>query len=525
LDQKLNLAGDTNPAPASPERRLLLSLGFLLTAILVVTGLAWQSVLDMVSVWWNHSAYNHGLFIIPIAAYMAWQRRERIAGLTLEPFWPGLVVVGVFAMAWLLARGASIMEGEQLAYVGIVQGLMLTILGRRIFRAQILPILYLWLMVPTGSFLLYSLQVISSWLTAFFLSFTSIPFYVEEFYFQLPVGLFVVAPGCAGLNFLFAALALSIVYADLMYVGWQRKIICILTWLGVAVLANGVRIFGILVIAELTDMKLAIVDDHLLYGWGFFFIILIGLMMAGQRFSNMPPHKALTSHLEWMPAAAARPATIATAALASVLIAASIIGYGQLAFSNGTPMTGLTITVPGSPGEWSLASDPVLPERSFANADIRRIWQFDSAAAGVNLSAAFYAAQWDGHEAVADNHLLLADRAIKIIGRASPTPVMNGVPRRVIEETVTTGRGGLLVWRWYCVGSNFTARDIEVRMRTALARLLMRDNAVTVFTLLTQDGAPARGQLTSLMQAISRTGPGVMLADAQGKSTRNLVCW
>lgn len=507
------------------RRQHITTLVLLLAGIAIVTMMTWQSVHNMLSVWWNHSAYNHGLFIIPISLYLAWGRRDRLAGLPVATYWPGLFVIGAFALTWLAARGASIMEGEQIAYVGMVQGLMLTILGRKIFRAQLLPILYLWLMVPTGSFLQPPLQAVATWLTGFFLQFTSIPFFIEEFYIQLPVGLFEVAPGCAGLNFLLAALALSILYADMMYAGWQRKMICVLTWLGVAILANGVRIFGILVIAELSDMKLAIVDDHLLYGWGFFFVILIGLMLAGRQFSNIPPWTEPAALTDWMPANTASTGQLYAVSFASIFIAGAITGYGNLAFSEGALQPGVTLTAPDGAGEWRRGSDQNYSPITFPNADARHMWQWENSRAGVNLFAAFYAGQWEGHEAVSDNPGMYGSSEIIITGRAAPAPMVNGAPRKVVEETVSSGRGNILIWRWYCDGSHFTSRASEVRMRTALNRLFMRDTPVTVFILSSNESATAREDMAALMQALSEAKPGLIANDAQGNPVGNSVCW
>lgn len=507
------------------RRRQLISLGFLLAGIAVLTGLAWQTVTDMVTVWLRDSAYNHGLFILPIAAFMAWERRQRLAGLTMEPFWPGLILVAGFALTWLFARGAAIMEGEQIAYVGMLQGLILTVLGRRIFRAQLLPIMYLWLLVPTGGFLLPSLETVATWLAVHLLQLTSIPFFTEQFYIQLPVGLFFVAPGCAGLNFLLAALALSIIYADLMYLGWKRKLICILIWLGVAVLANGFRIFAILWLAEITDMKLAIVDDHLLYGWGFFFVVLIGLMLAGRRFSNMPPLNKDGALADWVPTGAAPAGRVSAAAVAPVLIITAVLGYGLMAFSEGVREQGLTLSVPQRAGEWRLSGDLGYAESAFPNADARSVWRFENKDAAANLFVAYYAGQWEGHEAAADNNNIFGGPELKITGRAAPEVEINGGRRQVVEETIEGLHNSILTWRWYCADGQFTAKTLEVRLRAAASRMLLRNSSAAVFTLFTLDRITARDELTALMQALSAAKPGLMIADAQGNAITNAGCW
>lgn len=507
------------------RRRQILSLVMLFMSVVIVTALTWQSVTNMVSIWNSDSAYNHGYFIVPIACYMAWERRHRLAGLVVAPYWPGLFLVIGFSAVWLAARGASIMEGEQIAYVGMVQGLILTVLGRKVFRAQLLPILYLWLMVPTGGFLIPGLQTIATWLTMQLLQLTSIPFFVEQFYFQLPVGLFFVAPGCSGLNFLLAALALSIIYAELMYVGWQRKLICIMVWLGVAILANGVRIFGILVLAEITDRQLAIVDDHILYGWGFFFIILIGLMYVGRRFSNMPPLSEAGAEQAWLPAGAASVGQFAVAAAVPAMLATLMIGYGLVVFSDGVKQAGLTITPPQIGAGWNMRTELGYSEHTFPNADARRVWKFENDGTEVNLFVAYYDAQWDGHEAVADNHNILGMQEMKITSRATPSPVLNAQSRRVTEETVAASRNDILIWRWYCAAGTFTSSPLEVRLRTSLGRALRQDNSAVVFTLFAIEREDMRDKMTSVMEAIRVAAPGLTALDAKGQTIGGLVCW
>ncbi len=520
-------AADMNVPGASLaeiRRRQILSLIFFAAGISVLTALAWQSVTGMVSIWTNDSAYNHGFFILPIAGFMAWERRHRLAGVSLEPYWPGLVLIAGFSAIWLLARGAAIMEGEQIAYVGLLQAMILTLFGRRFFRAQLLPILYLWLLVPTGGFLIPTLQAIATWLSAQLLQLTSIPFFVEQFYFQLPVGLFFVAPGCSGLNFLLAALALSIIYSDLMYVGWQRKVICILSWVGIAILANGVRIFGILWLAQITDRKLAIVDDHILYGWGFFFVILIGMMMIGRRFSNMPPLTAEDDAREWLPAGAAPVRSLILGAAVPVLMMTVMIGYGLRVLSDGVKPVGLEISAPRESAGWKFSSELGYSQETFPNADVRGVWRYRNQAAEVNLLIAYYEGQWNGHEAAADNHNILGRQEIKITGRSSPILTLNDVSRRVSEETVEGARGNILIRRWYCADDVFTSSPLEVRLRMALNRILMRGNNVTVFTLFSLDGDNVSGDMTSLMEALRVADPGLRVIDAKGADS-SVICW
>ena len=52
---------------------------------------------------------------------------------------------------------------------------------------------------------------------------------------------------------------------------------------------NGVRIAGIIALAHWGGQRLNIVDDHLLYGWGFFAIVLLGAGYTASFFADGEP--------------------------------------------------------------------------------------------------------------------------------------------------------------------------------------------------------------------------------------------
>src|SRR4029077_10721005 len=49
---------------------------------------------NLVANWWNDPDFSHG-FVIPIfSLFVVWQQRKKLAKLSLEPSWLGLVVIG-----------------------------------------------------------------------------------------------------------------------------------------------------------------------------------------------------------------------------------------------------------------------------------------------------------------------------------------------------------------------------------------------------------------------------------------------
>lgn len=263
-----------------------LALTLLCAALALTLSLYFESAASAVDLWWNRSAYNHGFLIIPISLYLVWDKREALAAMTPRPDVSGLILIAGFSFAWVLARSAGINEGEHFALVGVIQGVVLAVLGRQLFLSMILPMAYLWLMVPTGTVFYPILQGAAHWLSSTMLALSGIPVYTEGFLIEVPIGLYDVAPGCSGLNFILASLALAPLYGYMMYDGMRKRLIAIAVMLGVAVLANGVRVYGIIALAEFTNKRIDIIDDHLLYGWGFFAGVLAVAGYIGSRFAD-----------------------------------------------------------------------------------------------------------------------------------------------------------------------------------------------------------------------------------------------
>src|SRR4051812_2873201 len=65
-----------------------------LAVLLVAFVAVYAGVLsDLVRNWMRDENYSHGFVIIPAALYLAWDRRERLRELPLEPSWIGAAIV------------------------------------------------------------------------------------------------------------------------------------------------------------------------------------------------------------------------------------------------------------------------------------------------------------------------------------------------------------------------------------------------------------------------------------------------
>jgi len=302
-------------ADAAPYRRAwTLALVMLGLGLGCLGALFAEEAVAAVLVWDSSTAYNHCWLILPIAAWLAWSRRDRLAVLLPAPNpWLALLALPL-GVAWLVAERLGIMEGRQLVALALVLLLVVTVLGLRVGRAMAAPLLYLVFLVPFGAFSVPALQHVTAQMVEFGLSFTSIPHYIDDLVIEIPAGTFYVAEACAGLRFLIAALAFGALYALTMFRSPSRRLIVMALAIAVPILANGIRALGIVVLGNYLGSAEAAAADHLLYGWIFFSIVILLLIAIGLPFrEDIGP-----SPLEALPPPQ-RPATPARLAAATVL--------------------------------------------------------------------------------------------------------------------------------------------------------------------------------------------------------------
>ncbi len=167
--------------------------------------------------WMNSTAYNHCFLVIPIAAYLAWDRRNDLQGLAVVPM-PVVALAGIpLALTWLLAERLGIMEGRQLVAITFVELLLAAVLGWRLWWGLAGPLLYLYFLVPFGAFLTPKLQDFTTVFVRHGLDVLNIPAYIDGYTIEIPEGTFYIAEACAGLRFLIASIAFGCLYALLMY--------------------------------------------------------------------------------------------------------------------------------------------------------------------------------------------------------------------------------------------------------------------------------------------------------------------
>ncbi len=235
-------------------------------------------------VWSTSTAFGHCYLVLPIAIWLAWERRARLVPLVPGPAAAAALLVLPCALAWLLAERLGLMEGRQLAALAMVWVLVPAAFGWRVAAAMAAPLAYLVFLVPFGAFLVPALQGFTARFSEVGLGLLGIPHYVNDIFIEIPEGQFLVAEACAGLRFLIAAIAFGALYALLIYRSAWRRLAFLAAAVVVPILANGVRALGIVVLGHLRGSAAAGAVDHVLYGWLFFSLVILLLILLGLPF-------------------------------------------------------------------------------------------------------------------------------------------------------------------------------------------------------------------------------------------------
>ena len=255
-----------------------------LVALLVLFYL--DTVADMVYLWMNSETYSHGLFIVPLSAVLIFSRLQRNP-LKVNASQP-LAALGIlfFSACWLISELAQINLLAQLSLVAIIPFVVWTLYGFNALWQLKSALLFLFLAVPVGDFLIPHLQQITAVLSIAMIEFVGIPVYSDGLYISIPAGNFLVAEACSGIRFLISSITIAIFYALLYIDSYKRRLVMISAGIFVPILANGMRVFLIIVIAHLGNIEAATGFDHIVYGWVFFSFVMIMLIWLGNALSD-----------------------------------------------------------------------------------------------------------------------------------------------------------------------------------------------------------------------------------------------
>jgi exosortase A len=497
------LAADTETA--SPGLRLAwIAHGTVWLCLLaLLLALNWSIVQAAFQVWRVSPTYSHCFFILPISAFLIWLRRRRLS--QIAPAAEPLVLLLALPLIGLnlLATIASITEAQQLALVGMMQILTLAILGRRAYGQMLFPMLYLFFLVPMGEYLVGPMQSFTTSFISAGLSALGILHHTEGTIIELVGGTFRVAEACAGLRFLIATIAVGALFCYLNFRRWYKIAAFMLACAIVPVLANGVRALGIVLLAHISNNRIATGTDHLVYGWGFSVAILAILMFTGARFSDPEPES-------FAGAAPARdmaehgPTTLFLSLMFGCLVIAAIPIFRLWDNERSVTFDPAVLAKPETAGGWQAGAPShiwspayVLPDYKLQYA-LHRQGEF---APAVDVHLLYYVKSQNGHGLISSSNALWDEGEWHLLSQTSRTISFGGQIVPAQEILISSQRGIEMVWWTFWEDGRFTTSPARVKIDSVRRILGGHDGTalLAISTLVDSDPAVAAERLNAAL--------------------------
>lgn len=473
-------------------QRHLAALALLSGAILA---LFWRDAADMAGIWWDSSTFTHCLLMVPMIGWLVSQRIEMLRPLTPAFWWPAVIWLAGAGLVWLVGEAAGVGLFRQLGLVLMLQGAVAATLGEKLVRGLLFPLCYALLLVPFGEELVPLLQTFTAHISVILLHLSGISAEMEGVFITTPAGFFEVAEECSGVNFLIAMLAYAVFAAHLCFKSWTRRIVFVVAALATTILANALRAYGTMVAAEIWGIEAAGGIDHIFYGWIFFGLVIVIVMLVAWSWFDRPANEVAVdvSGLDGAPRFAGAAKAVLPIALVIPLLFAS---WAWLVGGRSAPLPA-TMAVE-APRAWSEArADGMAWTPRFDGADQRLLRHFtDAKGRRVTVAIGGYERQAEGREVVAFGQGAI-DPDSKWAWSAALPAVNGGKTERLLHPGPVLRDAAT----WYVVDGVVTGDPRRAKLAGLKARLLGGDPRALSLIVSSEAGQGGRDAVEDFVSA------------------------
>jgi exosortase A len=484
-----------------------------LAVVLAVGGilaLFWQTAQSIVAIWIRSETFAHGFVVIPICIWLVWRKRIDIASLQAKPWWPGLAAVFASGALWLVAATADVQSVKQFALAFMVDCAIVTVVGLGVARALAFPLVFLLFAIPTGEFLMPMLIDRTADFTVAAIRVSGVPVYREANTIFIPSGTWSVVEACSGIRYLIASVMVGTIYSAVVYRSTLRRALFMVASVVVPIVANWIRAYMIVMLGHLSNNKLAVGVDHLIYGWIFFGLVMALLFWIGSTWQEYD-----------VPAQLPRAAPDVTATIEGVsqrnfylaaigsIVAAAVWHPLDAAVSHTVATSVPNLRPVSGAHDWTPSQTKIAdwkPEYQGYVAELQQT--FVSTSREVGLYVAYYRNQSKGRELVTSTNALASstNRSWNMIASGSEPVVW---VRDIVDARRAELRGQaarLDVFLLYWIAGRVTSNDYIAKVWLAWSKLTGsgEDSALIVIYAPTQSASGvSRESVRSFVQDMS----------------------
>ena len=467
----------------------------------------------IVAQWYGSATFGHGFLVLPVSLGLVWLKRKELSRCEPQPAPLALALLAGLAAFWLMARLALAPVGEDFALVAMLPALAWLLVGSDLAKRLLFPLLFLFFMVPVGDSLVPALQSIAAWFAVKGLELARVPVVFRGYLISVPSGTWVVAKECSGLRFLIAGTMLGCLYANVMYKSWRKQLVFVVSTVVFSVVANGLRVFGVIMLGQWVGIRVASGVDHLIYGWVLFTFVTAVLFSAGWRWRDPADDVLGESTLQDTSAASAGGAVDAhrrepsrralrlgfALAMATVILLAStsVSAHWLDRRASGTALLKAPEPVVLAPWHISeVAGNTWEPEFRGATPTLAT---YSDGSHDVDLFVAYYTQEQPGASLVSDMNSL-ANPGWMITAKSSTRTDLDRESLDVAENVIQRGQVRRLVWSWYWVDGRFTDNAYSAKLGR-LRAILLDGPRTSAFIAVASDFAHEPGAAEQALQS------------------------
>lgn len=242
-------AGFSKPAAPSMAVHSVPAIQALALGALLVVAF-WPVLAGIYGSWFDERSYmEHGILVVPAAAYMAWAKKDKLAAISPDPSrWWGVGLVAWGALQALLGTLGQWVWISRMAFLISFVGCIVLVYGFRMVKELTYPLCTLLLMIAPPNFvferLTLQLQLLASRLGAAALEALGYSVLREGNVLEMVGIKLSVEEACSGIRSLVAIVFMCVLYNYFFVEKKSMRVWILLLAIPIAILGNAVRIIA-----------------------------------------------------------------------------------------------------------------------------------------------------------------------------------------------------------------------------------------------------------------------------------------
>lgn len=454
--------------------------------------------------WSNvYGAFSHGYLVLALGVWLAIRYWKISPPTILKPWWPAIIALALLVGALCLMQLMFVNTPRLVLLPLIFLAVIASLFGLNTARVLMLPSLFIYCALPQWWVINGALQQLTASVANLLITATRQPAYMEGNFVHVPAGVFEIASGCSGLNYLIAALSLSGFQALAYLKTWKSRSLLVAAAMIAALVSNWIRVYVLIVVGITTDMQHYLIQvDHLYFGWILFLVCMVPVFVLARRLDDATDRQTAI-HENHMTQPVVSSSILGAAAVAGLILLLPRVGIGSRpeAASDHSEAS-----LPMAFGDWRREEMAEEWRPQFINAQEE---QADYSRGGGRVAVFRAHFPWQ----TVDARLIRPENTITGEG----WQMIDAGERNVLEDgngavTVLEYHGRLggresVLWTWYSVAGAVTTSKFEAKLMElgGLASGRRDAAAIGLFAECVPDCAAARDALSAVMVAGAAT--------------------